>query len=135
MSEENIEVLRAFYDGFNRSGDIGDVLHYVDPDVEVHPGVIAPDSKAEYHGRAAFREFFESIVTGPWETVIIEPTEMIEAEGNRVLCLDRWRFRGRDGIEINRELPNLFTLRDGLISRIDGFTDTVEALEAAGVSE
>ena len=45
-------------------------------------------------------------------------------------------FRGRDGIEIDRELPRaIFTFRNGLIVRIDGFTDKAEALEAAGLSE
>jgi ketosteroid isomerase-like protein len=42
-------------------------------------------------------------------------------------------FRGRDGIELELELPNLFTFRDGLIVRIDGFTDKAAAREAAGL--
>jgi hypothetical protein len=135
MSEESVRILRAFYEEFNRGGNIEDVLHYVDPAVDVHPGVIAPDSKAEYHGRQALRDFFDAIVIGPWETVTIEPKEMIETDDGRVLSVDLWRFRGRGGIEIDRELPNLFTLRHGLITRIDGFTDRVQALEAPGLSD
>jgi len=42
---------------------------------------------------------------------------------------------GHDGIEIERELPTLYTFRDGLIVRVDGFTDRAEALKAAGLSE
>jgi hypothetical protein len=42
-------------------------------------------------------------------------------------------FRGRDDIELELALPNLYTFRDGLIVRIDGFTDKAEALEAAGL--
>ena len=70
-----------------------------------------------------------------WESVDIEPKEIIEATGNRILAIDRWIFRGRDGIEIDRELPTIFTFRDGLIVRIDGFTDKTEALEAVGLSQ
>jgi hypothetical protein len=44
-----------------------------------------------------------------------------------------WRFSGREGIESESELPTLFTFRDGLIVRIDGFTDKAEALRAAGL--
>ena len=44
-------------------------------------------------------------------------------------------FRGRDGIELELELPNLYTFRDGLVVRIDGFTDRAEALRAAGLAE
>ena len=51
------------------------------------------------------------------------------------LSLDLWTFQGRDGIELERELPELFTLREGLIARLDGFTDRKQALEAAGLNE
>jgi hypothetical protein len=60
---------------------------------------------------------------------------MIEAADDRILAVDRWLFRGRDGIEIERELPTLYTFRDGLVVGIDGFTDKADALEAAGLSE
>jgi ketosteroid isomerase-like protein len=141
MSLENIDTLGAFYaavnEPFSRRGVADDdVLQYLDPDVVCRPGVRPPDdSNEEYVGREAYREFWVSIVAGPWEAVIVQPKEVIEAEDGRVLSVDLWRFRGRDGIEIDRELPTLFTFRDGLIARIDGFTDKAQALEAAGLSE
>jgi ketosteroid isomerase-like protein len=134
MSEENVEKLRAVYAAFNR-GDFNGLVDYVGPDVELHPGVMAPDSQEQYRGRQGLREFFVTVATGPWEVVTVEPKEMIATEDGRILSVDRWRFRGRDGIEIERELPNLFTFRDGLILRIDGFPDRDDALEAAGLSE
>jgi ketosteroid isomerase-like protein len=134
MSQENVERLRALYEAFNRN-DFDDIMEYLDPDVELHPGIMAPDSKTRYLGREALREFWITIATGPWEAVIAEPEEMIETGDGRILSVDRWRFRGRDGIEIERELPNLFSFRHGLISRIDGFTDRAKALEAAGLSK
>src|SRR5262245_40302191 len=135
MSEENVAVIRAYYEQYNRRGEIVDVPHLVCPDVEVHPGVPAPDSENEYRGRQAFRDFLEGIVIGPWESVTIEPRELIELEDGRVLSIDHWLFRGRDGIEIESELQELYTLRDGLITRIDGFRNRADALEAAGLSE
>jgi len=39
------------------------------------------------------------------------------------------------GIEIERELPTLYTVRDGLTVRIDGFIDRADAFEAAGLQE
>ena len=70
--------------------------------------------------------------TEAWESVDIEPKEIIEATGNRILSIDRWIFRGRDGIEIDRELPTIYTFRNGLIVRIDGFTDKAKALKLRG---
>ena len=61
-------------------------------------------------------------------------TVALEATGIRILAIDRWIFRGREGIEIDRELPTIFTFRNGLIVRIDGFIDKAEALEAGGLS-
>ena len=133
MSQENVEILGAFYDAFN-GRHVEDALQYVDHNVELYPGVMAPDSDAQYVGRQGLREFFR-IATGPWETVAVEPQQVIEAEDGRILSVDLWRFRGREGIEIERELPNLFTFRDGLIVRIDGFPEKADALEAARLSE
>ncbi len=134
MSRENVEILRAFYEAWNR-GDIDHGLTYVAPDVEVYPGVQAPDAETRYLGREGFKDFFVTIATGPWETVTAEPKESIETEDDRILSIDNWRFRGRDGIEINRELPNLFTFQDGLVSKVEGFTNREEALEAAGLRQ
>ena len=67
--------------------------------------------------------------------ITVEHEELIDRPGDRVLAVERWVFRGRDGIELELELPNLYTFRDGLIVRIDGFTDKAEALEAAGLRE
>jgi hypothetical protein len=65
--------------------------------------------------------------------VDVERKQTFALEDDRVLTIDTWIFRGRDGIEIERELPTLFTFRDGLIVRIDGFTDKAKALKAAGL--
>ena len=44
-------------------------------------------------------------------------------------------MRARDGIETGFQLTDIYTFRDGLIIRIDGFRERAEALEAAGLSE
>ena len=133
MSQENVEILRAFREAFD-GRRVDDALQYVHQNVELYPGVIAPDLDAQYVGRQGLRDFLSRIATGPWEMVTVEPQQVIETDDGRILSIDLWRFRGREGIEIDRELPNLFTFRDGLIVRIDGFSEKAEALEAAGLS-
>jgi ketosteroid isomerase-like protein len=133
MSQENVEILSAMYEAFNRR-DYDDALRYVDPRVELYPGVIAPDHDTQLLGHRGWKEFIR-IAIETWEAVSVEPKERIETEDSRILSLDLWHFRGREGIEIDRELPTLYDFRDGLIVRIDGFTDKAEALEAAGLSE
>jgi hypothetical protein len=131
MSPDNLDTLRAFYEA---EPDGEDILQYLDPAVELYPGIRTPDQDTRYVGHHGWKEFMVDAV-GLWEAVDIEPSERLEATENRILAIDNWLFRGRDGIEIERELPTLFTFRDGLIVRVDGFTDRAEALKAAGLSE
>ena len=133
MSEENVERLRLMYEAFNRR-DFDAALPYFDPKVEFSPGILPPDQDTDYLGRQGVREWMRA-ATEPWVKVTAEPIERIEISSGRLLAIDRWLFGGRDGIEIERELPTAFTFRDGLIVRVDGFTDKAEALEAAGLSE
>jgi hypothetical protein len=129
VSRENAETLRLFYEADLESDDL---LQLLDPEVELYPGIRAPDQRTRYVGREEWREFIRGAVEA-WEAVEIKPGERLEATGERVLAIDRWVFRGRDGIEIARELPTLFAFRNGLIVRIDGFTVKSEALKAAGL--
>ena len=131
MSEQNIETLGRLNEAFNRR-DIDDAMQCLDPEVELHPGIQVPDEESRYLGRDGLREWFLS-ATEPWEAITVEHKELVDRPGDRVLAVERWVFRGRDGIELELELPNVYTFRDGLIVRIDGFTDESEALEAVGL--
>ena len=131
MSRDNAETIRLFYEA---GPDGEDVLQYLDPAVELYPGIRTPDQDTRYVGFDGWREFMDDAI-GTWEAVDIEPRERFEATDNRILAIDRWLFRGRDGIEIERELPTLFTFRAGLIVRVDGFIDRAEALKAAGLDQ
>jgi len=131
MSRDNAETIRLFYEA---EPDGKDVLRYLDPAVELYPGIRTPDQDTRYVGHDGWKEFMVDAV-GIWEAVEIEPSERFEVTENRILATEARILRGRDGIEIERELPTLFTFRDGLIVRVDGFTDRAEALKAAGLSE
>jgi ketosteroid isomerase-like protein len=133
MSQEDIEILGAFYEAFN-DRDFDDALQHLDRAVEFDPGVRAPDRDSKLLGHQGWKEFIRVDVEA-WEAVTAEPLERIETEDGRILSIDLWRLRGREGIEIERELPTLYTFRDGLIVRIDGFTEKAEALETLGLSE
>ena len=133
MSERNVNILNASYEAFN-DRDFDDALRYLDRAVEIDPGVRAPDRDSKLLGHEGWKEFIRVDIEA-WEAVTAEPLERIETEDGRILSIDLWRLRGREGIEIERELPTLYTFRDGLIVRIDGFTEKAEALEAARLGE
>ena len=133
---ERVDRWRAFYEAFNR-GNFDDAVRYLHPEVELSPALPALEGSNltgnRYRGRDELREFLKTI-TDAWETLTVELEETIE-EGDRVLAVENWRALGRDGIEINTRLIDVYTFRDGLVVRIDGFRDKAEALDATGLSE
>jgi hypothetical protein len=132
MSKKNAEVLQLMYEAWNRRPD--EIVHYLDPEIETHPGLLPPGEETQFMGHDGIRDWIRG-VTDAWVAATVEPGERIELEGNRILAIDRWLFRGRDGIEVEEELPTIYAFRDGLVVRIDGFSDKAEAYAAAGVSE
>jgi ketosteroid isomerase-like protein len=86
-----------------------------------------------YRGRNGARQLLETISEGVANNVAIG--DVIEAEEDQVLQVEIWAGRGRQGIETPTEIHTIYTFRDGLVVRIEGFRDRSTALEAAGLSE
>jgi ketosteroid isomerase-like protein len=133
MWEKNVEIVRRGYWAWNR-GDLDWQLDHITPDFEFRTAQLFPDTEAVYRGRGGFRQFWNTL-REPWETFHIE-VERIETIGDdRVLTLFRFHGRGRDGVEVEAEYANLFTLEGGMVSRLAGFADWQQALEAAGLRD
>jgi ketosteroid isomerase-like protein len=129
--EQNIEILRRMFETWNRR-DFDGLGQFFDAAVELYPGLQPPGEQARYIGHDGVNEWIRN-VNDLWVAVTVEPLERIENESKQVLSIDRWHFQGRGGIEVTEELPTLFTFENGLIVRVNGFTDRVEALVAAGL--
>jgi ketosteroid isomerase-like protein len=138
VSRENVEIIRRLYEAFNRR-DFARAAHYLHPEGEVYPGVVGLDppgggSGSRLRGREELRRFFQDL-GDTWTTVTVEQKEVIEAPDGRILVVESWRVRGRDGVEVDTRIIDVYELRDGLIVRVDGFRDRAEALEAVGLRE
>jgi ketosteroid isomerase-like protein len=128
-----VEALRALADAFSRL-DLETVIEGCAEDVELRPAVEGIGVDPLYRGRGGLAAFWEQI-TEAWEAVTVELNETIQAPGQRIVAIERWHVRGRDNLELDFELVDVYTFRDGLITRIDGFRDRSGALEAVGLSE
>ena len=63
------------------------------------------------------------------------PEEFVD-RGDRVVVTVRLQGRGRgSGVEVDARFYDVYTLRDGLIVRMDQFTERTQALEAVGRAE
>ena len=134
MSQENVEAVRELWalvgDDATELGD----LALIDPKV-VYEDDLLPDHVGEayvgYEGvRRAWAQFAE-----PWTDFKVD-LERARGAGNGVVSYHRMRGTGREsGVETQAEYAYVWTFRDGRVVRIRSYGNTVEALEAAGLSE
>jgi ketosteroid isomerase-like protein len=132
MSEENVEIVRACIDAFNR-GDFEASLAFLDDDVEWHDPPDVPDAGV-HRGPEEVRRWTAGWMKA-WESYTAEAVELIDA-GDQVVVVHYERGRGRgSGVEVEHRVANVFDLREGRIVRKRPFPTRAEALEAAGLSE
>jgi ketosteroid isomerase-like protein len=124
---ENTELVRQWYESYNRGEDIAD---FVAPDVEyVNPEyAIETGTRRGLDGwRQAFRRVRES-----FGAVEFEVERLVES-GDRVAALGRFNVTGRgSGVANSVPQSHLWTIRDGKIVRFQWWNDPESALEALG---
>ena len=131
MSSENVALVRRYIEDFNRR-DFESLIADTDPAVELSEWPEAPGAQT-YHGqdglRQAFGKWFES-----WEWMHLDIAELIDA-GDHVLVGLNQRARGSgSGIEVEITSHNVYTFRDGKVTRLQLFIDREPALAAAGLT-
>src|SRR4029078_9885783 len=82
MSEENVEVVRRFFDAYNR-GDFEATLDLIAPEFEFRPSGLFMDTEGTYHGREGWSEFW-STFQAAWESITVDLCA-IEDLGDQVL--------------------------------------------------
>jgi ketosteroid isomerase-like protein len=132
MSQENVEIVRAWADAWN--GDFeGWLSSHGSPDIELDGSSMLGEWRGVYRGLdqalRAIPKFRE-----PWKSVRIEIDEVIDA-GEHVVVDTTGHLVGRDGIEVQVRSAWCFTFRDGVVIRVLYCNEFAEALEAAGLSE
>jgi ketosteroid isomerase-like protein len=130
MSEQNVEIVRAAYDAYNRR-DLDTALKDAAPECELDWTRAVGPQRGVYRldqMRAFFVDFLEA-----FESTRVEPDEFIEA-GDLVVVPQTGYLRGRDGIEVTARVTLAWALREGAIVRICLYQQKREALEAVGLS-
>jgi|SRR6185295_9840740 len=132
MSQENVALVRAMYEAFNR-GDWDGVLALLSPEIEFETDPRHPEAGV-YRGKQRFRRLWEDIET-PYEDTVVEP-ERFFAQGDRVVAFITIRRRpAGSGAELTIRIGELWTVRDGKLVRGQAFADHQKALKAVGLSE
>jgi ketosteroid isomerase-like protein len=133
MSEENVEIVRAGHETFNRR-DLDAYLAVTDPDVEFTPYERVIEGLGPYRGHEDVRRWWNEAL----ETVPDFQVELDDVRDLGDLVLVRGRLRGHgagSGAEFDRTYWGLFRCREGRVVWWHAFQSEAEALEAAGRSQ
>lgn len=132
MSQENIELVRAGYDAWNRR-DPDTIMARFDDSIEV----VVPEQNLDagpHRGREAVRRFLTAWIES-WGESTIEAKRLVDA-GDCVVAVVQMRSRGRgSGVQVDVENGHLWKIRDGKVVYARIYADPAEALAALAVSE
>ena len=130
----NLELIRRVVESFNE-GELEYPFSVYAPDIIWENFSPPPAGMDEvYDGHEGVRRFWRQWLSS-WDWVQFEHQRFIEA-GDRVVVFQRTHARGRtSGVETDfGDYAQVWTLRDGLVTRVKFYLDRDEALADAGVA-
>ena len=134
MSLENVEIVRAAFDAFERD-DMNGVLSLCDPEIEITQAADLLGAPQHMHGHAGVLEAIAVFGPEQWDDYRIEVISMTDL-GDRVMVKQMSRGRGKGtGIPVEMLFTFLYLVRAGKIMEWRIFTREDEALEAVGLAE
>jgi ketosteroid isomerase-like protein len=134
MSEENVEIVRRWWGGFNEDGI--PPFSLCDDKIEIN---MPPDFpvRGSFRGHDGVRHWRDQVFEIV-ENARVEPEEIVDVHGDGETVLMLLRATGtarHTEIELEVEWAAIWTVRGGKLLRAQGYLNRAEALEAAGLSE
>ncbi len=132
MSEQNIELVRAVYDGWAR-GDFGAGADLLSSDFEYQQlsGSVEPGLRRGSGVGRALRGIFEV-----YESYRIEAEEYIDGGDAVVVVVARAHGMARASqMQLDQQFAFVWTVEDGRLVRVEVHANRREALEAVGLAD
>ena len=131
MSQKNVEIIRAFFEAYNRE-DFDAALKDAAPAFVLDFSRSLGPYRGEYR-LDQIRDLFTEI-NETFDSVRFEAHDFIDA-GECVVVPVTTHFRGRDGIEVQARVTHLWTIRDGAVTSVSLYQELPKALEAVGLRD
>jgi ketosteroid isomerase-like protein len=134
VSLGNVEMARRSFDGWNR-GDFDAWLQTAHPEIEFFSSITrrVDGDETAFRGLAEMRRFWDE-----WHSVWNFSIEIGEVRdlGDTVVALGHVQTRGKaSGAEVGSPVAYVIEFAEGLMRRVRGYTNPIEALEAVGLEE
>jgi ketosteroid isomerase-like protein len=134
MSQENVEIVRRFYESWTRR-DLNGVLDCADAEIEFDWSASQAPFGGTYIGHEGFKRWWAEH-NDAWEDFTLEIVEVVECAHDRVITVTVVRGRGKgSGISIEGTGAVLWKLRESKVLGARLFQSREGALEAGGLSE
>jgi ketosteroid isomerase-like protein len=131
MASENVELVRAVFEAFNRRDFDAALARGVD---SIRWRTLFSVETDELRGKQQIRTAWERQIEAL--DVHITLLELKPLDETRVLAVGKWRGCGSEsGIAVEQTAVQLFTVEAGWLRSVETFATREEALKAAGVSE
>ncbi len=135
MSQENLEGTRRSIELW-LSGDFDAWLETIDPnvgwDISTHP---LPDVPNQGRGRDALVTDMLATYMSGWTDYSAEIRELVDAGDRVVAVIHETAMMRESGVPLDRDIVQVWTIRDGRATFLRVFRTRAEALEAIGLSE
>jgi ketosteroid isomerase-like protein len=132
MSEENVEVVRRYFEAYDRD-DVDGWKSLLAPEVEFRPLGARLMGGSSVGREDVARTIIEFL--GSFASYSLSPEAFHDAGDQVVVVLRRSARSSRSSAPIEDRFAQLFSLRDGRIIGMRSFPEPHDALEAAGLSE
>jgi ketosteroid isomerase-like protein len=129
LTEGNVAIVRRAYAAV-RAENVEELRGLTAPHLVLRTSS-AIDS-ADHHGPEAIQEVLDAIHER-WEDFSFEPLEFYEG-GNRVLVLGTLITKGRAEEGFATTAGQVWTLEEGKVTLVEGFTDSEQAIRASGLT-
>jgi ketosteroid isomerase-like protein len=132
MPDEAVEIVTTLIGSYAAGpAEIQRVKGLVADDAEQRPLRARLEAKI-YVGPEGWVEFYEDLMAD-WEDLSL-PIDEIRRTGDLVVALLRLVARGRaSGAQVEVRIGTVWEVRDGLVRRVESFSEPDDALRAAGL--
>jgi ketosteroid isomerase-like protein len=131
MPEENLDTLAVILDQLFKGRRVDPALLATDAEWVNPPEAVEPGTR---QGADSFNRAVANVFAA-WDDVVFETDRLID-NGNDVVALGRLRGHIHGpGMEVESPHGQIWSFRDGLVTRMEWFNTHREALQAGGIRE
>ena len=132
MSQENVNLLIAWIDAFNRRDHYAiEQLHH--PAIEWQTSAEDPDATI-HHGQEAVRRYIDGYLDA-FPDLHIEATECFPVGDERVFTTNHFTGHSASGVPMDWLLTTVTTYDEGRVVQVTEYFDRAQALTAVGLRD